>query len=56
MGKGAEEEIVMDRILIALRLWLARMATRDAPPDPLADLSLREWADLPSHHDRGCPQ
>jgi hypothetical protein len=40
----------MHKILMVLRQLLAQLMVRDCPPDPLAALSPRDWADLPAIH------
>jgi hypothetical protein len=47
--------IEAERLLSRVRNWVAKWidrvcASNDAPIDPTAHFSLREWADLPTHH------
>ena len=40
----------MHRILNAIRDWLSAFVAQPSLPDPLDQLSLREFADLPPTH------
>ncbi len=48
----------MYRLFDKVRAWLSALVARECPPDPLAQLSLRDFADLPASHprrDESCP-
>jgi hypothetical protein len=40
----------MHRIFISLRNWLSAFLAQPCGPDPLDEMSLREFADLPPTH------
>ena len=40
----------MDKIFTSITAWLRRLVEVDTPADPLANLTLAEWADLPPAH------
>jgi len=48
----------MLKIVETVRGWLRALVARECLPDPLAQLSLRDFADLPVSHprrDESCP-
>ncbi|MER9580721.1 hypothetical protein [Mesorhizobium sp. M0276] len=47
----AERRNLLSRVRNWVANWIDRVcASNDAPIDPTAHFSLREWADLPTHH------
>ena len=50
----------MAKIYSLLATLIARLRTNDCLPDPVAMLSPRDWADLPTYHPAerwdGCPR
>jgi hypothetical protein len=42
---------LLSRLRTRVANWIDRLcASTDAPADPTAHFSVREWADLPAHH------
>ena len=46
----AERCNVFSRVWNRVVNWFDRVRASDAPADPTSHFSLREWADLPTHH------
>lgn len=47
----------MSRLIAILKRWFLDLASSECPPDALAHLSARDYADLPVSHprcDTGC--
>lgn len=40
----------MNKIFTSIANWLRRLMEVETPADPLANLTLAEWADLPPAH------
>ena len=50
-GVEAECRNLLSRVRNSVANWIHRVgASNDAAIDPTAHFSLREWADLPTHH------
>ena len=42
----------MSRLIAVVKRWFLALSASECPPDPLAHLSARDYADLPVSHPR----